>query len=233
MNHTTDGPSEPKVGAPSMPLRVLAADDEPLIRAGIVAILATDPGIEVVAEHTNGRDALTAARSTRLDAVLLDIRMPDLSGLEVLRELRREGSTVPCLIVTTFGEDDYVAEAIHWRADGFVLKAGDPRELLLGVHAVASGGAFFSPAIARRLLADDPKHRLQSAQDARARFAALTRREQEVLRLLGRGLSNGEIAAKLFLAEGTVKVHVASILRTTAVRNRVEAALIAVRAGEA
>lgn len=232
MSRPPDRPTEAASGPLSAPLRVLVADDEPLIRAGIAGILATDPGVEVVAEHDNGRDALAAVRSTRLDVVLLDIRMPVLSGLEVLRELRRDGSTVPCLIVTTFGEDDYVAEAIRWRADGFVLKAGDPRELLFGIHAVAGGGAFFSPAIARRLIAHDPGLRLQRAQDARTRFAALTPREQDVLRLLGQGRSNAEIAAELFLADGTVKVHVSSILRTTGARNRVEAALIAVRAGE-
>lgn len=232
MSHISDRPTAASSDSPSVPLRVLVADDEPLVRAGIVGILATDPDITVVAERGNGRDALAAARSLRLDAVLLDIRMPGLSGLDVLHELRREGSTLPCLVVTTFGEDEYIADAITLRADGFVLKSGDPRELLLGVHAIAGGGAFFSPAVARRLIAARPDLHLHGNREARARFDALTPREREVLRLLGRGLTNAEIAAELFLAEGTVKVHTSSILRTTGARNRVEAALIAFRIGE-
>ncbi|WP_280493853.1 response regulator, partial [Nocardia farcinica] len=145
------------------PIRVLVADDEPLVRAGVTGILGTDPGIAVVAEAGTGPDALAAARAHALDAVVLDIRMPGLSGLEVLRELRGEGHTVGCLFVTTFGEDDYIAEAVRLAADGFVLKSGDPRELILGVHAVASGGAFFSPAIARRLLDGRPTARFDRA----------------------------------------------------------------------
>ncbi|MBF6139560.1 response regulator [Nocardia farcinica] len=214
------------------PIRVLVADDEPLVRAGVTGILGTDPGIAVVAEAGTGPDALAAARAHALDAVVLDIRMPGLSGLEVLRELRGEGHTVGCLFVTTFGEDDYIAEAVRLAADGFVLKSGDPRELILGVHAVASGGAFFSPAIARRLLDGRPTARFDRAVAARRRFAALTPREQEILRLVSRGWSNAEIAADLHLAPGTVKVHVSSILRTTGARNRVEAALVAVHADE-
>lgn len=214
-------------------VRVLVADDEPLVRAGIVAILATDRGIEVGAEAGTGEAALALVRARTFDALVLDIRMPGLSGLEVLAEVRRDGSAIPCLFVTTFGEDDHVAEALRLGADGFVLKSGDPRELLLGVHAVAGGGAFFSPGVARRLL-DGPRiARFDLARSARAVFARLTPREQQVLRLIGQGLSNQEIAADLSLAEGTVKVHVSSILRTTAARNRVEAALIAVRAAEA
>ncbi|MCK0118374.1 response regulator transcription factor [Isoptericola sp. S6320L] len=214
------------------PVRVLVADDEPLTRAGVVGILRTDAGIDVAREAGAGDEALAAARAHRFDALVLDVRMPGLSGLEVLAELRREGSGAPVLFVTTFGEDDYVAEALALGADGFVLKSGDPRELLLGVHAVAAGGAFFSPAVARRLLTVRRTAALDAAHRARARFALLTPREQDVLRLVGRGLTNTEIAAALHLAEGTVKVHVTSILRTTEVRNRVEAALVAVRADE-
>jgi DNA-binding NarL/FixJ family response regulator len=214
--------------------RVLVADDEPLVRAGIVGILGTDPGLEVVAEAGTGREALALARAHRLDVAVLDIRMPDASGLEVLRELRRDGLTVPCLFVTTFGEDDYVSEAVRLGADGFALKSGDPRELILGVHAVVGGGAYFSPAVARRLLtARSTTVPFDRAHHARRQFDRLTPREQDVLRLIGHGRTNPEIAADLHLAEGTVKVHVTSILRTTQARNRVEAALVAVHAREA
>ncbi|WP_017609938.1 response regulator [Nocardiopsis xinjiangensis] len=215
------------------PTRILVVDDEPLVRAGITGILSTDPGNDVVAEAGTGLDGLTAVRTHRLDAVLLDIRMPDMSGLEVFCELCRAGVTVPCLFVTTFGEDDYIEEAVRLGASGFVLKSGDPHELLMGVRAVAGGGAFFSPAVARRLLDGRLAASFSETQRARVQFEELTPREQEVLRLIGRGLSNAEIAADLFLAEGTVKVHVSSILRTTGARNRVEAALVAVRSHEA
>ncbi|MCK9795679.1 response regulator transcription factor [Isoptericola sp. 4D.3] len=213
-------------------LRVLVADDEALVRAGVAGILRTDPQLEVL-EAESGAAALAQVRSRRLDALALDIRMPRLSGLDVLRELRREGAAVPCLFVTTFGEDDYVREALALDADGFVLKSGDPRELLLGVRAVAAGGAFFSPAVARRLLDGLLAAPSGRATGARERFDGLAPREQDVLRLVGRGLSNAEIAAELFLTEGTVKTYVSAVLRATGARNRVEAALVAVHAGEA
>lgn len=212
-------------------IRVLVADDEAMVRAGVVGIVQTDPDISVVAEAGDGVEALAGIRARSLDVVLLDIRMPGLSGLEVLAELRREGIGVPCLIVTTFGEDDYIADAMRLGADGFVLKSGDPLELVMAVKALAGGGAFFSPQVARRILLDRDRAELDRASHARTLFQSLTRREQDVLRLLGAGYSNAEIAAELFLAEGTVKVHVSSILRSTGARNRVEAALIAVRAG--
>ncbi|WP_052064854.1 response regulator [Rhodococcoides fascians] len=220
-------------GTRSGQIRILIADDEPLVRAGIIGILGTEPDLNVVCEAATGREALDMARSRLLDAAVLDIRMPELSGLEVLRELRRDNSTLPCLIVTTFGEDDYVSEAMNCGADGFVLKSGDPRELILAVRAVSEGGAFFSPAVARRLLTDSVVVRLDRKVQAQNAFRSLTTREQNVIQLIGRGMSNSDIAAELHLAEGTVKVHITSILRTTGARNRVEAALIAVHAGEA
>lgn len=220
---TADVPAPP-------PLRVVIADDEPLVRAGLAGILETDDGIRVVGQGSSGEEALTAVRAHRPDVVLLDVRMGTMTGLEALAEIKRAAGSLPCLMVTTFGEDEYVAEAIRLGADGFVLKSGDPRELLLAVRAAASGGAFFSPAVSRRLLQTGLGTRFVARQDARERFERLTRREQEVLVLLGEGLSNVEIAERLHVAEGTVKVHVTSILRGTGARNRVEAALIAAQA---
>ncbi|MGI5187901.1 response regulator [Promicromonospora sp. CA-289599] len=216
--------------APGTPLRVVIADDEPLVRAGLVGILETDDGVCVVGQGSSGEEALAAVRAHRPDVVLLDVRMGALSGLDALAEIRRSEEHLPCLMVTTFGEDEYVAEAIRLGADGFVLKSGDPRELLLAVHAAASGGAYFSPAVSRRLLQTGLGTRLVAQQDAKERFERLTRREREVLTLMGDGLANPEIAERLHLAEGTVKVHVTSILRRTGARNRVEAALIAAQA---
>ena len=213
--------------------RVLVADDEPLVRAGVVGILSTDPSIDIVAQTGTGREALEYLRAHKVDVAVLDIRMPVLSGLEVLAQMRRENLATRCVFVTTFGEDDYVAQAMNPGADGFVLKAGDPRELLMGLHAAASGGAFFSPSVARRLLEGSQAARFTRQQEARTLFDRLTPRERDVLRLIGQGLSNTEIASGLHMAESTVKTHMTSILRTTGVRNRVEAALVAVRAGEA
>ena len=211
-------------------LRVVLADDEPLVRAGLAGILQTDDGVQVIAQASSGQEALAAVRAHRPDVVLLDVRMGTMGGLETLAEIRRTAGPLPCLMVTTFGEDEYLAEAIRLGADGFVLKAGDPRELLFAVHAAASGGAYFSPAVSRRLLQTGLGTRFVAQQDARERFERLTPREQEVLALMGDGLPNPEIAERLHLAEGTVKVHVTSILRTTGARNRVEAALIAAQA---
>lgn len=159
--------------------------------------------------------------------------MPGMSGLEVLERLRSGGNLVACLIVTTFGEDDYVAEAIRLDADGFVLKSGDPRQLLAAVHAVAGHGAYFSPPVARRLIDSSVVARYSDHSAARGRFEQLTPREQEVLVRVAEGETNAEIARALHLAPGTVKVHVSAILRTTGARNRVEAALVAIRAGRA
>lgn len=211
-------------------IRVVVADDEPLVRAGIVGVLEADPTINVIGQASDGAAALDLMDSHTPDVMLLDIQMPRLSGLDVLKRLRAQENRVPCLIVTTFGEDDYVMEAIRSGADGFVLKSGDPRHLLTAVHATAGQGAFFSPSIARRLLDSTVVEQYSAYTNARSRFEQLTPREQEILIRLSEGATNAEIATALHLAPGTVKVHVSSILRTTGARNRVEAALIAIRA---
>jgi DNA-binding NarL/FixJ family response regulator len=212
-------------------IRVLLADDEAMIRAGVKAILAADPGIEVVAEAANGREAVEQARSHRPDVALLDIRMPQLDGLAAAAEIRRAAPDTAIVMLTTFGEDDYIARALGEGASGFLLKSGDPRELIAGVHAVAAGAAYLSPQVAHRVISELRDGRMSRGAAARDRTDALTDREREVLALVGAGLSNAEIARRLFLVEGTVKSYVSTILTRLDVRNRVQAAIIAYEAG--
>ncbi|MFE2753621.1 response regulator [Actinosynnema sp. NPDC059335] len=212
-------------------IRVLLADDEAMVRAGVKAILRTDPGIEVVAEAADGREAVELALVHRPDVVLLDIRMPRLDGLAAATELRRVAPGTAVLVLTTFDEDEHVARALGEGADGFLLKAADPRELLIGVRAVADGAAYLSPRIAHRVVAGLRDGRHTRRDDARRRVAALTGRERDVLALVGEGLSNQEVARRLDLVEGTVKAHVSAILQRLGVANRVQAAIVAYEAG--
>ena len=212
-------------------IRVLVADDEPMIRAGARAILASEPEIEVVAEAGDGREAVELARRHRPDVALLDIRMPGVDGLTAAEELRRVVPETAVAMLTTFGEDEYVARALAAGTSGFLLKAADPRDLVAGVRAVAAGAAYLSPAVARRLIAEMSAGPLSRGAAARERVAGLTDREREVLGLVGAGLSNVEIARRLFVVEGTVKSYVSSILATLQVRNRVQAAIVAYEAG--
>ncbi|RCV53970.1 response regulator [Marinitenerispora sediminis] len=215
-------------------IRVLLADDEPLIRAGVRTILRSDPRIDVVAEAPDGRAAVELARSHRPDVALLDIVMPRLDGLAAAAEIRRVLPETAVVILTTFAEDDYIARALGGGATGFLLKTGDPDELLAGLRAVAAGAAYLSPRIAKRViteLAEGPGGRLAARATARDRVAVLTDRERAVLALVGRGMSNAEIGRRLHVVEGTVKVFVSAILRRLEVRNRVQAAIVAYQAG--
>lgn len=213
------------------PIRVLLADDEALIRAGVRAILAADDGIEVVAEAGDGHEAVRLAQAHRPDAVLLDIRMPRLDGLAAAEEILRTVPDTAVAMLTTFSEDAYVARALGGGATGFLLKSGDPDELIAGVRAVADGAAFLSPKVARHVIDNLGAERLGRATAARARTDILTPREREVLALVGAGLSNPEIARRLHLVEGTVKAYVSAILDRLSVRNRVQAAIVAYEAG--
>ena len=211
--------------------RVLLADDEAMIRAGVAAILATGEGVEVVAEVGDGRAAVEQALATRPDDVLLDIRMPVLDGLAAAGEIRRLLPETGVIMLTTFGEDAYIERALGLGASGFLLKSGDPRELLAGVRAVADGAAFLSPKVAHRVISRLSGGQLSRGVAARERIEALTVREREVLTLLGGGLSNADIAARMYVVEGTVKAHVSTILTRLGVRNRVQAAITAYEGG--
>lgn len=211
------------------PVRVLLAEDEPLIRAGVRAVLAADPGIEIVAEAADGAEAVELARRHRPDVAVLDIRMPRLDGLAATAEIRRLLPEVAVVILTTFGEDAYISQAVDGGATGFLLKSGDPRELVAGIRAAAEGAAYLSPRVAKRVL--DTMGRTVRASRAADRVAVLTARERDVLTLVGEGMSNADIANRLGLVEGTVKTHVSAILTRLGVRNRVQAAILAYEAG--
>ena len=215
-------------------IRILLADDEAMVRAGVGAILANDADIEVVAEAADGREAIDAASRHRPDVILLDIRMPRLDGLGALDELRRVVPEASVVMLTTFFEDEYIATALGAGASGFLLKSGDPRELLAGVRAVADGAAYLSPKVAQRVIAQlgtGPSGRIARVSTAQERVAQLTDREREVLSMVGEGLSNAEIGRRLHLVEGTVKAYVSSVLGRLDARNRVQAAIIAYEAG--
>lgn len=216
-------------------IRVLIADDEPMIRAGVRAVLATDPDIEVVAEAVDGHNAVELVRRHRPTVAVLDIRMPGINGIDAASEIR---STVPAtgiVMLTTFGEDDYILQALGGGAAGFLIKSGEPEELIAGVRAVAEGAAYLSPRVAARvvahLAATGAGSRAGRRCAARDLVAALTARELEVLAFLGSGLSNRQIAGRLHVVEGTVKAHVSSILVRLGVDNRAAAAVMAHEAG--
>ncbi len=215
-------------------IRVLLADDEATVRAGVRAILTTDDAIEVVAEAGDGREAIDEARRHRPDVALLDIRMPRLDGLAAGAEIRRAAPETAVVVLTTFSEDEYIARALSDGASGFLLKSGDPRELLAGVHAVAEGAAYLSPTVAHRVITElgrSATGRMSRTVAARERTEQLTDRERDVLALLGSGHSNAEIGRRLYLVEGTVKAYVSAILERLEVRNRVQAAVVAHEAG--
>ncbi|RMI40021.1 response regulator [Streptomyces triticirhizae] len=226
-------PTEPLPGA-AEPVRVLVADDEPLIRAGVCALLATAPDLAVVAEAGDGREAVELVRRHRPRVAVLDIRMPVLDGISAMAEIRRTAPATAVVMLTTFGEDDYIIRALSEGAAGFLIKSGEPEELIAGVRAVADGAAYLSPRVAARVVAHLAAQGAGMAADrsaARRRVAALTVREREVLACLGDGLSNAQIARRLRVVEGTVKAHVSSILARLGVGNRAAAAVLAHRAG--
>ncbi|MEU6232580.1 response regulator transcription factor [Kitasatospora sp. NPDC047058] len=221
--------------ARTAPVRVVIADDEPMVRAGIRAVLATDPGIEVVAETGDGREAVELVRRHRPDVAVLDIRMPGTDGITAAAEIRRTGVATGIVMLTTFGEDDYILRALGGGAHGFLIKSGEPEELIAGVHAVADGAAYLSPKVAARVVAHLASAGTGGPADrsatAREQVAGLTSRERDVLALVAAGLSNGQIARRIGVVEGTVKAHVSSVLARLGVANRAAAAVLAHEAG--
>ncbi|MET9556724.1 response regulator transcription factor [Streptomyces sp. NPDC006645] len=216
-------------------IRVLIADDEPMIRAGVRAVLSTAPDMDVVAEAGDGRDAVELTRRHRPAVAVLDIRMPGLGGIEAAAEIRAAVPETRVVMLTTFGEDDYILQALGGGAAGFLIKSGEPEELIAGVRAVAEGAAYLSPKVAARVVAHLAATGAGATANrraaARARTDALTDRERDVLICLGGGLSNGRIARRLHVVEGTVKAHVSSILARLEVDNRAAAAIVAHEAG--
>jgi DNA-binding NarL/FixJ family response regulator len=212
-----------------MTIRVLLADDQEMVRSGFRLLLAREADLEVVGEAADGLEALELTARRRPDVVLMDIRMPRLDGLEATRRLLAEGSAAKILILTTFDDDQYIFEALHAGASGFILKDAPAADMLEAIRVVARGDALLAPSVTRRVIAEfarqgrDPR--------IRARLTELTERELQVLRLLARGMSNAEIAAALVISGATVKTHVACVIRKLCVRNRVQAVVTAYESG--
>lgn len=210
-------------------IRVLAVDDQPLVLAGLRVILSGQRGLELVGEATNGVEAVEAARRLQPDVILMDIRMPRMDGLEATRRIAAASESGKCkiLALTTFDIDDYVYTAIAGGASGFLLKEAPPEELLAAIRVVAAGDSLVSPASTRRLI----ERHIPAREPPSGKVADLTSREQEVLRLVARGLSNLEVAEVLHLSEGTVKTHVTHILGKLDVRDRLQAVVLAYETG--
>jgi DNA-binding NarL/FixJ family response regulator len=212
------------------PVRVLIVDDDELMRAGLRGVLSNDAAIEVVGEAGDGRDAVYRARLLQPDVVLMDVRMPDLDGISATRDVLAAFPDVKVVIVTTFEEDDYIFGALSAGASGFLLKRTRPEELVAAIHTIAAGDSLLSPSVTSRVIRRMAQHPAPDASRD-ARLDELTPREREVLELMARGLSNGEIATTLVIEESTIKTHVKRILAKLAVRDRVQAVIFAYETG--
>ncbi|QTV80800.1 response regulator [Microbacterium sp. NIBRBAC000506063] len=217
-----------------MTIRILIADDQAIVRAGFAALLDAHPGLEVVGQAATGAEAVSGSARLDPDVILMDVRMPDLDGIEATRRIT--GPTYPAakvprvLMLTTFDLDDYVYDALQAGASGFLLKDALPEELVHAVRVIAAGEALLAPSITRRMIEQFAAQKPRASMSAR-RVAELTDREREVLVRIGQGMSNAEIAASLFIAEQTVKTHVGKILAKLDLRDRVHAVIFSYDAG--
>jgi len=212
------------------PIRVVVADDQELVRAGFCVILNTADGISVVGEAANGVQAVAQAAEHRPDVVLMDVRMPEMDGLEATRLITTAQPATKVVMLTTFDLDDYVYAALRAGASGFLLKDSPRADLIAAVRAAAAGNALLAPSVTRRLIeafARRPAEMLPSP----AQLASITAREQDVLMLIARGRSNAEIATALYVSEATVKTHVGSLLAKLGLRDRVQAVILAYETG--
>ena len=211
-----------------MTIRVIVADDQSMVRAGFRMLLGGEEDIEVVAEASNGLEAVDKAARFDPDVILMDIRMPELDGLEATQRILAADDTARVLILTTFDLDEYVYEALAAGASGFVLKDDPPEQLLAAIRTVAAGDALLSPTVTKRVIAQFSRLPRPSPPQA---FDELTAREREIFRLLANGSSNAEIAKELYIGETTVKTHVTHIFQKLDLRDRVQAVVLAYRSG--
>jgi DNA-binding NarL/FixJ family response regulator len=210
--------------------RVLIADDDDLMRAGLIELLGADPEIVIAGEASTGRAAVEAARRLAPDVVLMDVRMPDLDGIAATRELASTAPSVRVLILTTFEQDDYVFGALRAGASGFLVKRTRPEELIAAVHTIAAGDSLLSPSVTRRVIDRMAQQPTPDLAD-QARLDELTPREREVLALVARGLSNREIATALVVEESTIRTHTKRILMKLGLRDRVQIVIFAYETG--
>ena len=208
-------------------IRVVVADDQPLVRTGLRMILSAEPDIEVVGEAADGRAAIAACRDLGPDVVLMDVRMPEVDGIEATREVTAVEEPPRVLVLTTFDLDEVVYDALRAGASGFLLKDAPEERLTTAIRVVAEGGSLFAPSVTRRLIEEFASRGPRTPQA----LPGLTDREDEVLRLVARGLSNAEIAQELYVTENTVKTHVARLLMKLGVRDRVQAVVMAYESG--
>lgn len=213
-------------------INVFIADDQAMVRQGFGALLAAQPDMSVIGDAPNGRVAVAEVKRLRPDVVLMDVRMPELNGLDAAREILSMGATPPVrvLMLTTFDIDEYVYEALGAGASGFLLKDAPADDLIRAVRIVDAGDALLAPSVTRRLIADIAQRRA-AQRPWRRELATLTPREREVLVLIAEGLSNAEIAARLFVTEHTVKTHVGNVFAKLALRDRAQAVVVAYESG--
>jgi DNA-binding NarL/FixJ family response regulator len=213
-------------------LGVLIVDDQSLVRTGFRMILEAEEDIEVLGEAADGREAVAEARRLKPDVVLMDVRMPEMDGIEATRQLLADGATESKVVMlTTFDMDEYVYDALHAGASGFLLKDVPPEQLVNGIKAVGSGDALLAPSVTRRVIEEFVRRPPESVRKAPPELEELTPREVEVLMLIARGLSNAEIASELVVSETTVKTHVAHLLMKLRLRDRVQAVVLAYESG--